>query len=102
MRKIVPLRPVQNVRHGWFIFRNRRALMQMFRETLTGHYHMSFFTLAAVVLSIAYIIFPLDIVPDFIPVLGWIDDGLMIFLLLKRLTKETQRYNRFKAMERKG
>jgi len=74
----------------------------MLREVLHGSYRMSFLTTAVVLLGLAYIIFPFDLVPDFIPVLGWLDDGLVLYLLLRRFTKETQRYNRFKAMERKG
>jgi uncharacterized membrane protein YkvA (DUF1232 family) len=74
----------------------------MIREVVRGHYRMSLLTLLITVVSIAYIVFPFDIIPDYIPVLGWLDDGLVFYLLLKRLVFETHRYNRFKAMERKN
>lgn len=74
----------------------------MIRDVLNGRYKMSLFTTAVVVVSILYIVFPFDLVPDYIPVLGWIDDGVLLFFLLKRLQKETMRYIRFKAMERRG
>ena len=73
----------------------------MLREAFSGRYRMSFLTMSAFVLCIAYIIFPFDLLPDYIPVLGWIDDGLVFYLLLKRLHAETHRYNRYKAMERR-
>ena len=101
MARSTIVRPVSNVRHGWHLFRNRKAFWQMMRETFSGHYKMSFLTILIAILAIAYIIFPFDLIPDYIPVVGWIDDGLVFYLLLRRLTKETQRYNRFKAMERK-
>lgn len=37
----------------------------------------------ATVLAALYLISPLDFVPDTIPVLGWLDDGLIGFLLLQ-------------------
>ena len=88
--------------HGWRLFRSRKTLWQMIREVFNGHYRMSFFTNALTILAIAYIVFPFDLVPDYIPVLGWIDDGAVLYLLILRLEKETHRYNRFKAMERKN
>ncbi|GEQ75409.1 hypothetical protein CTTA_2414 [Comamonas testosteroni] len=35
------------------------------------------------VLAALYIVSPIDFVPDSIPVLGWLDDGLIGFLLLQ-------------------
>ena len=102
MPKLPSARPVQNMRHGWQLFRNRRTLWQMIREVLSGHYRMSLLTTLIVVLALIYIVFPFDLIPDYIPFIGWIDDGLILFLLIKRLLKETQRFNRFKAMERRG
>lgn len=102
MARIIPTRHVQGVRHGWHLFRNRRTLWQMLREAMRGQYRMSLMTNIILVFSLIYIISPIDLIPDFIPVVGWIDDGLVLYLLLKRLTFETQRYMRFKAMERKS
>lgn len=35
------------------------------------------------VLAALYVISPIDFVSDFIPVLGWLDDGVIAFLLLQ-------------------
>jgi len=71
----------------------------MLRESWKGSYRMSLFTSASLVLGLLYVFIPLDF--DWIPVLGWIDDGFVIFLVIKRLQKETMRFNRHKAMSRK-
>jgi uncharacterized membrane protein YkvA (DUF1232 family) len=101
-RLLLSLRLAQNAQHGVHLFRNRRTLFQMLRDTLTGKYKMSFITMLILALSLVYIIFPLDIIPDFIPFVGWADDGAVIYMLLKRLVKEKERYNRLKAMSRKA
>ncbi|XZF13847.1 YkvA family protein [Chitinophagaceae bacterium MMS25-I14] len=94
-------RSPKNLRHAFGLFQNRRTLWQMIRETLNGRYRMSMLTTVIAVISIAYVLFPFDLLPDYIPVIGWIDDGVVLFLLIRTLNKETQRYIRFKAMERK-
>jgi uncharacterized membrane protein YkvA (DUF1232 family) len=38
---------------------------------------------AAVVVAVAYVLCPIDLIPDWIPVLGWLDDALVAALLLK-------------------
>lgn len=35
------------------------------------------------VLAVLYVVSPVDLVSDLIPVLGWIDDGLIAYFLLK-------------------
>ncbi len=102
MARYTQMRAVHNVRHGLHLFRNRKTLWQMIREVLAGQYRMSLLTLVIVVLSVAYVIWPFDIIPDFIPIAGWTDDAVVLYFLLRRLVKETQRFTRFKAMERRG
>jgi uncharacterized membrane protein YkvA (DUF1232 family) len=63
---------------------------------------MSLLTTVVAIACLAYAVFPFDILPDYIPVLGWIDDGVMLYVLVRQLGKETMRYNRHKAMERKN
>ena len=35
------------------------------------------------VLAVLYVVSPIDFIPDTIPVLGWIDDGLIAYFLLQ-------------------
>ncbi|MFV0679744.1 YkvA family protein [Ottowia sp.] len=35
------------------------------------------------VLAVLYVVSPVDLVSDLIPVLGWLDDGLIAYLLLQ-------------------
>ncbi|MFT3777295.1 MAG: YkvA family protein [Ottowia sp.] len=37
----------------------------------------------ATVAAVLYVVSPVDLVSDFIPVLGWLDDGLIGYLLLQ-------------------
>ncbi|MDL5037856.1 YkvA family protein [Comamonas resistens] len=37
----------------------------------------------ATVLAALYVVSPIDFIPDAIPVLGWLDDGLIGYLLLQ-------------------
>ncbi len=41
----------------------------------------------ATIAAVLYVISPIDLVPDFIPILGWLDDGLIAILLLKLAQK---------------
>ena len=41
----------------------------------------------ATIAAVLYVISPIDLVPDFIPILGWLDDGLISILLLKLAQK---------------
>lgn len=102
MPKTVPARHVKSVRYASHLFQSRRTLWQMMKEAFRGRYKMSLITTLVMIFALAYVIFPFDLVPDYIPVLGWIDDGLVVYLLLKRLSAETQRYNRHKAMARRS
>lgn len=46
-----------------------KALVRYFRDG-----EASFFGKLFVVLSVAYVVMPLDAIPDFVPVVGWLDD----------------------------
>lgn len=77
-------------------------MWQMLGDVVRGDYRMSWLTTFIIILTIGYIVFPFDLLPDFIPVIGWVDDIAAGYLLVKRLVSETQRYIRYKAMDRKN
>src|SRR5690606_28868023 len=99
MPKFTSMKTGRNMRQATQLFSNRKTLMIMLREAFRGKYKMSFLTSLSLALGLLYILSPLDF--DWLPVIGWIDDGFVFYLMLKRLYAETQRYIRFKAMERK-
>jgi len=42
--------------------------------------------------TLAYIILPIDIIPDFIPVIGWLDDVFVLTFTLSSLQEEINAY----------
>lgn len=57
-----------------------------------------------IVLTVAYALSPIDLIPDFIPVLGLLDDfiivPLLIYVTVKLIPKETMQYCRHEAEAR--
>ena len=41
---------------------------------------------AIIIASALYILSPIDISPDFLPIVGWIDDGIVLTLLLTEVS----------------
>lgn len=63
----------------WFVMRKELALAwALLRDPRTP-----LGARLAVVVAALYLVFPLDFVTDLLPVLGWLDDGIVVVLLLK-------------------
>lgn len=92
----------KNLKQAAPLLQNRRTLWQMLREVLHGTYRMSILTTIIFILGVLYVFFPFDLITDLLPIIGWTDDGVVIYFVVKQLQKETHRYNRFKAMARRG
>ncbi|WP_118951863.1 YkvA family protein [Taibaiella helva] len=82
--------------NAYAVYRSRKLLWPMLRDVVKGRYRFSFFTILAMLLCLVYILFPFDLLPDFIPFVGWIDDGACFWLLLQQLKKETVRYQQWR------
>ncbi len=54
----------------------------------------------AVVIGIAYILWPLDLVTDFLPIVGWLDDLGVFGLLVFFMNAELGDYTRLRQHER--
>jgi len=46
--------------------------------------------------AIAYVVLPTDVLPDFIPGVGFIDDAFVIGVTIKQLKDEIEKYKKFK------
>ena len=44
--------------------------------------------------TLAYVVLPIDVIPDFIPIVGWLDDIFVLGLAMSTLEDEIQEYKR--------
>lgn len=67
------------------IFRFRQELVVLWRAFLAPE---TPWPLKALMLLIpAYLISPIDLIPDFIPIVGWLDDAIVIPLLVSFIVR---------------
>ena len=79
------------------LFDNIRTSYDMVSDSVTGKYQgVAKSTLALLAGGLAYLALPIDLVPDFIPVAGWVDDAAVLAWIFKRCADEFQKYKAFK------
>lgn len=68
-------------------------LFQMLKDYKSKKYtETPWMSIAAIIFALLYVLNPLDLVPDFIPFIGYIDDASVIALTLKMMGGEVEAY----------
>lgn len=74
-------------------------LISMVRSYWKGEYKtVPFKSIIAIVSALIYFLSPLDVVPDWIPFLGQMDDALVIATVWKQVHKDIDKYREWKKM----
>lgn len=95
--KDATLKNVEKVAALAGLLENIRTAYDMVSDSVTGKYKgMSKATLLLLAGGLAYLALPLDLVPDFIPVAGWLDDAAVLGWIFMRCTDEFKKYKEFK------
>jgi len=72
-------------------------LMNLIKDYYKGNYRaIPYKTLSAAVVGLLYTLNPIDIIPDFIPFIGHIDDALVLGFCLKLIEKDLKKYQIWK------
>ena len=72
-------------------------LMSLVKDYYQGNYRdIPYKTLSAAVVGLLYVINPIDIIPDFIPFIGQVDDALVLGFCLKLIEKDLLKYKKWK------
>ena len=91
------LRKIESVSVLAGLLDNIRMAYDMVSDSVTGKYKgVSKGTRALLAGGLAYLALPIDLVPDFIPVAGWLDDGAVLGWIFARCADEFKKYKEFK------
>ena len=91
------LKKVKNVSVLAGLLDNIRTAYDLVSDSVTGRYKgVSKATLTLLAGGLAYLALPIDLVPDFIPVAGWMDDAAVLGWIFTRCADEFKKYRGFK------
>ena len=91
------LNKVKNVSVLAGLLDNIRTAYDLVSDSVTGRYKgVSKATRALLAGGLAYLALPIDLVPDFIPVAGWLDDAAVLGWIFTRCADEFKKYKKFK------
>ncbi|HEY8345180.1 MAG TPA: DnaJ domain-containing protein [Bacillota bacterium] len=67
-------------------------LFQMFKDGITGSYHFTPATLGLLAGVLTYLISTFDLLPDFLPLIGFTDDAAFLTMIINHLKEEILHY----------
>ena len=75
-----------------------QLLFNLLRDYASGNYReVPFNVVAAIGGALLYVLSPLDLIPDFIPIVGYLDDAAVIAFCLNLIEKDLISYKVWKA-----
>ncbi|MDZ4847488.1 MAG: DUF1232 domain-containing protein [Chitinophagales bacterium] len=82
----------------WSLAADVPVLLRMQRSFISGSYkNISKKALLKIALALCYVFFLTDLIPDFIPVIGWLDDITVLAGLLHSLKNEIDLFRKWEA-----
>jgi len=76
--------------------KNVRVLYALFKDTVNGKYKLPPASVAMIGGGLLYFILPADLIPDFIPVIGYLDDLAVLNTIMNSLNEEIRDYRIWK------
>lgn len=75
------------------VFQEIQLLLALIRAYWTGEYReIPWYSIAAIVSSLLYVLSPIDLIPDFLPLVGYVDDAAVIAACLAMVREDLARF----------
>ena len=75
---------------------NAIQLYSLFKDTIKGAYKLHPLTFGLIAGGLLYFITPMDLIPDFLPFIGYFDDMVILTTIVNSLQKELEDYRKWK------
>jgi len=76
-------------------------LLEMLSEYSKGNFKLNDAAVGWIVAALAYLILPTDLIPDFLPGIGFTDDAAVFILAFRQLSQELEHFRSWKELESK-
>lgn len=80
------------------ILKNVKELYTLFVDSVKGRYDLNSVTLGIIGGGLLYFIIPMDVVPDYIPYIGFFDDLAVLTTIVHSLEQELEAYRSWKKV----
>jgi uncharacterized membrane protein YkvA (DUF1232 family) len=84
------------------VLENVRELYALFKDSVKGNYKLHPANVAMIGGGLLYFLLPADLIPDFIPLVGYLDDLAVLTTIMNSLKGEINEYRAWKATGIKG
>ena len=74
---------------------NFKLLWSLLKDYWNGNYKAPWKLIASVGFAVAYLISPFDVIPDFIPCVGYLDDASVFALVMASFQSDVDEYKRW-------
>ena len=84
------------------VLENVRELYGLFKDSVKGNYKLHPANVAMIGGGLLYFILPVDLIPDFIPLIGYLDDLAVLTTIMNSLKSEINQYHDWKKIGSSG
>lgn len=79
-----------------------RLMLSLVKDYVTGAYReVPYWAISATALALLYVLNPIDILPDLIPGIGYLDDATVVAFCLKLMERELEKYTAWREKKSK-
>jgi uncharacterized membrane protein YkvA (DUF1232 family) len=80
------------------VWEQLKLMISLVKEWLAGNYkEVPTASIVAIVAGLIYLISPIDLIPDFIPVLGYLDDIFVLGVVFTQVAKDLEAFARWQV-----
>ena len=75
-----------------------KLLFSVLGDYVRGEYReIPWWSMAAIAAALLYVLAPVDLIPDFIPVIGYVDDAMVVAVCLRMIEADLHAYRTWKT-----